>query len=355
MVRKNYAYVDWFRLPAALMVIAIHTAPFSSINPMLDTLFTYGLGRIAVPFFFMTTGYFVIAPYVFGNFSDGRKYRRFLKKNLLLYGAAILLYIPVMWYAGKLPRSIGSMIKMLVFDGTFYHLWYFPALLMGSVVLVGALKRFSAEKVLAGTIALYLAGLLGDSYYGLVYQVPVLRMLYGRMFQISSYTRNGIFYAPLFLLMGMLLAKAAKGRSLPENGQSGKGYGRRKCAIGFLAALLIMLLESCMTDHFDLQRHNSMYLALPAVTYFLYKLLLIPGRKAPVFLRSGTAFLYIIHPIGIIMVRGAAGKWKLEKLLVENSLIHYGMVCIVSLCMMMVWLYLDERRERYVRKRQSLD
>lgn len=355
MVRKNYAYIDWFRLPAALMVIAIHTAPFSGINPVLDTIVTYGLGRIAVPFFFMTTGYFVIAPYVFGNFADGRKYRRFLKKNLLLYGAAILLYIPVMWYAGKFPHSMGALIKMLVFDGTFYHLWYFPALLMGSAVLVWALKRFPAEKVFLGTTALYLAGLLGDSYYGLTCRVPVLRILYEGMFQISSYTRNGIFYAPLFLLMGMLLAKGAAGRRSSKNSREQKWHGGWEYVMGFLSALLIMLSESCVTAHFDLQRHSSMYLALPAVMYFLYKLLLIPGGKAPEFLRSGTAFLYVIHPIGIIIVRGAAGRWKLEKLLVDNSLIHYAMVCIVSLCMMMVWLYLDERRKHFVRKRQSMD
>lgn len=298
MVRKNYAYIDWFRLPTALMVIAIHTAPFSGINPVLDTIVTYGLGRIAVPFFFMTTGYFVIAPYVFGNF---------------------------------------------------------PALLMGSAVLVWALKRFPTEKVFLGTTALYLAGLLGDSYYGLTCRVPVLRILYEGMFQISSYTRNGIFYAPLFLLMGMLLAKGAAGRRSSKNSREQKWHGGWEYVMGFLAALLIMLSESCVTAYFDLQRHSSMYLALPAVMYFLYKLLLIPGGKAPEFLRSGTAFLYVIHPIGIIIVRGAAGRWKLEKLLVDNSLIHYAMVCIVSLCMMMVWLYLDERRKHFVRKRQSMD
>ena len=62
MRRAVYAGVDWFRLPAALLVIAIHTAPLSGISKGLDAAVTYGLGRIAVPFFLMTTGYFLLAP-----------------------------------------------------------------------------------------------------------------------------------------------------------------------------------------------------------------------------------------------------------------------------------------------------
>ena len=54
--------IDYFRVVAAFFVIAIHTAPFSSIEPRLDAVLTYGLCRIAVPFFLMTTGYFVLGP-----------------------------------------------------------------------------------------------------------------------------------------------------------------------------------------------------------------------------------------------------------------------------------------------------
>ncbi|MFW7419821.1 acyltransferase family protein [Vagococcus fluvialis] len=54
--------IDFFRIVAAGMVVAIHTFPFSSISPKLDELITLTLFRVAVPFFFMTTGYFLIGP-----------------------------------------------------------------------------------------------------------------------------------------------------------------------------------------------------------------------------------------------------------------------------------------------------
>lgn len=325
--RIQYGRVDWFRLAAALMVIAIHTAPFSMMEGYrLDAVLTYGLCRVAVPFFLMTSGYFVLASCVKSGGKD-RRYVQFLKKTLILYGGAVLLYAPVMWYAKKLPANPGELLKMLVFDGTFYHLWYFPALILGCMMAVWMLKGCGLYWALTIAGVLYFAGLLGDSYYGLIPDGSFLKNIYEGLFQVSSYTRNGIFYAPLFLLMGAALGE--KKNRCPR----AVGY------LGFILSLILMLLESYATDVCNLQRHSSMYLALPAVMYFLYQILLEGERTAPGFLRKGTAFLYVIHPIGIILVRGAADILGIELLLVENSLIHYGAACVVSLVMMVYYLY----------------
>ena len=61
--RKNYAAIDNFRLIAALLIVAIHTGPLESFSGTADFLVTYCAGRIAVPFFLMVTGFFVLAPY----------------------------------------------------------------------------------------------------------------------------------------------------------------------------------------------------------------------------------------------------------------------------------------------------
>lgn len=337
--------IDWFRLVAALMVIAIHTAPFDSINKNLDIVLTYGLGRIAVPFFLITSGYFVIGPYWQSGFQNRGKYVRFLKKILLLYGVSILLYIPLKWYAKKLPKSLLVALKMLIFDGTFYHLWYFPAVLLGTVLTVGLLKIGSKRQAAGIALFLYLIGLMGDSYYGISANVPLLHAFYEGIFLFSSYTRNGIFYAPLFLLMGALF------------------YRQIICPspVGCIAALLFLSFESGLTYYLGLQRHNSMYLSLPVAMYFFYPLLLAGSKKAPAYLRSGTSFLYIIHPISIVLVRAAAGMLKMEEYLVEQSLIHYCAVCALSLVLMAYDCYALQLvkyftgRNCHVSKRKSMD
>ena len=80
---------------------------------------------MAVPFFFMVTGHFVLGPGAGG--AEGLRPRgRQIKKILLLYLIAVVLYLPIGWYAGHY-QALGPLdvVRLLVFDGTFYHLWYF--------------------------------------------------------------------------------------------------------------------------------------------------------------------------------------------------------------------------------------
>ena len=208
--QKEYAGIDFFRIFAAVFVIAIHTAPFSAISDDLDFLLTYCLGRTAVPFFLMTTGYFVLGPWRAGGCGGGAKIRRFLKKTLLLYLAASLLYLPVNLYSGGFPDTAGGFLRMVFFDGTFYHLWYFPATALGCILTALLLKHFPGRTALLTASALWIFGLGGDSYFSLVSRLPALRFVYDTVFSVSSYTRNGVFFAPLFLLTGALLYESAR-------------------------------------------------------------------------------------------------------------------------------------------------
>ena len=77
MSRERYdTGIDWLRLAAAILVIAIHTSPLADFSETGDFILTRVLARIAVPFFFITSGYFLLSRY---HDSD-RKLRHFLKK-----------------------------------------------------------------------------------------------------------------------------------------------------------------------------------------------------------------------------------------------------------------------------------
>lgn len=80
--------------------------------------------RTAVPFFFMVTGYFIVP-----KMKTNRKaVLPSLFKLSFLYGICILLYLPLNLYSGQFQGiGPGGLLKKIFFDGTFYHLWYFPA------------------------------------------------------------------------------------------------------------------------------------------------------------------------------------------------------------------------------------
>ena len=315
--RKNFAGIDYFRFAAAFMVIAIHVAPLADWNETADYLITYCLARVAVPFFFMTTGFFVLAPYLTSGFRKKRTLCRFLMKNTMLYLAVSLLYLPVIIYSEQLPQNFPEFLKDLLLDGTFYHLWYFPAVLTGCLVLI-LLCRLSVTAAAVFSIIAYAIGLLGDSYYGIVKDIPVVSSIYDGIFQISSYTRNGIFFAPIFILLGALTAIYRI--RIPK----------RICRLGLAVSLLFLLAEGYLTYSNQLQKHNSMYLFLLPALFFLFRLLLTAPGQAPGWIRNGSMLLYVIHPAVIVVWHKAVKTIKLPGFLAENNFIEYLAVCVLS-------------------------
>ncbi|MCM1558733.1 MAG: serine racemase VanT catalytic subunit [Butyrivibrio sp.] len=373
---KNYGRLDQFRLIAAFLVIAIHTSPLTLFGADADFFFTRVLARVAVPFFFMVTGHFTLSALftpagnepnghdgnkpsenqrptgsMSGNVrgwdaSAGRAIKRCLIKLCLLYGVAVLLYLPLGIYAGHYRElSLRGVLRMLLFDGAFYHLWYFPACILG-ILIVSLLSRFCSLKG-AAVIAsfLYIAGLLGDSYFGLAVKIPFLKGAYEAMFRLFSYTRNGLFLAPLFLLLGILAGRipaAADSRRPTDTGEAEPASAlRRKArellsrplplAVCLAVSFAAMTTEAFLLRFFSLQRHDSMYVFLVPVMFFLYRLLLslpeVPSQKG---LRTAALWIYVLHPAFIVVVRGIAKPLHLTAVLVDNSLLHYLTVSLLS-------------------------
>ncbi|WP_201798201.1 acyltransferase family protein [Lachnotalea glycerini] len=134
--RKNYGGLDYFKLIAAFLIVSIHTSPLTGISFNADYLLTRVIARIAVPFFLMVTGFFILPDYLFSPNRNKSVIICFVKNTLIFYAGAILLYLPIGFYAG-LYRNLTFLdfFRLLVFDGTFYHLWYLPACISGVLLL----------------------------------------------------------------------------------------------------------------------------------------------------------------------------------------------------------------------------
>lgn len=313
---ESYSGIDYFRFIAALLIVAIHTSPLSSFSETGNFIFTRIVSRVAVPFFFMTSGFFLISRYT----CNAEKLGAFIKKTTLIYGVAILLYIPINVYNGyfKMDNLLPNIIKDIVFDGTLYHLWYLPAAIVGAVIAWYLVKQWAYRKAFAVTLVLYIVGLFGDSYYGIAENIPSLNSFYHLIFQVSDYTRNGIFFAPIFFVLGGYISDDKDKLSF------------KKSIIGFTTCFSLMFAEALTLHRFELQRHDSMYVfLLPSICFLFYFLMHFKGKNRAQ-LRTISLIIYIIHPFVIVLIRLFAKITHLQNALVENSLIHYLLVCIIS-------------------------
>lgn len=320
MQQQGYKGIDYFRVIAVLLVIAIHTSPLQCYNETADFILTRILARTAVPFFLMATGFFLLPRLM----ADGKHtvWAGFVKKTIVLYIIAMLIYLPLNIYAGHFAnQSLSTLIKAVLFNGTFYHLWYLPASILGMLVVYQLTNWLSPKVLLLSVVGLYVIGLFGDSYYGLSAQVPFLQFFYSGIFSLFDYTRNGLFFAPLFIAMGGWLAHAKRPCQITH------------CTVGLVAATALLVFEALLLQKHGLQRHDSMYFMLIPCMYFLFQMLLLWQGTSKKHLRKFCMYAYIAHPLCIVLVRGLAKVTGSEVLLIDNSIIHFiAVVTITFIC-----------------------
>ncbi|GMQ60005.1 serine racemase VanT catalytic subunit [Vallitalea sediminicola] len=316
MNRREYAGIDYFRIIAAVLIVAIHTSPLLMINETANFILTRSIARVAVPFFFMTSGFFL-----FSNSNlNKERLNRFLKKTALLYLVSIVIYLPINIYNGYFKQDFLflTILKDIFFDGTIYHLWYLPASMLGAVISFYLIKKIGCYKALKLTLLLYGIGLMGDSYFGIIESSRILNIFYKKLFLLSSYTRNGLFFAPVFFILGGIIARQRR------------QYSLKLCLVGTLGSTILMIVEGLLLNSLGLQRHDSMYIMLIPCMFFLYQLLILwKGHSLPI-LRNTAMIIYIIHPMTIVIIRLIGKSMNLQKILADNNLIHYIVVLVCS-------------------------
>ena len=109
----------------------------------------------------------------------------YTKKILKIYLLCILLYLPINIYMGSFKNiDIIIILKDIFINGTLYHLWYFPALIVGVWITYYLVKKLGRKKTLIATILLYIIGVFGDSYYGITIMNQITKNIYELIFNI---------------------------------------------------------------------------------------------------------------------------------------------------------------------------
>lgn len=322
--------LDPFRLIAAFLVVANHTSPLLSLNEDADFILTRIVARVAVPFFLMVSGYFLADAF---EQKDHRYLLKYGKKIALLYGLSIVLFLPLNLYAGHYSGEGGWIRfgKDVLFNGTFYHLWYLPGLLTGILLVYWFRLNLGQAQTLLITVILYGIGLFGDSYYGIAAQIPSLNAMYDGIFGLFDYTRNGIFMVPIFLMMGMILAKRSPKQPLPVY------------AVGLAISFGLLLSEGLWLRSQALQRHDSMYIMLIPAMWCLFVCLLKMKSRVSKTMRDLAMIIYIVHPWMIVIIRLIAKWLHLENVLVANQLLHFLAVSLLSLLSAVLVIKMQDR------------
>jgi serine/alanine racemase len=198
-------FLNIMKLLMAFFVMVVHFSPFKTIDPLLHFISIHGFTRIAVPFFILSSGYLISENGKIGE----KRLSKTLKKLAKLYVFWTLLYSPlilaqVVYSPDSTPWWI-NLTRNVFFEGSFIHLWYLIATIIGLLIVTRLMAWMNMKLVVLVVLLLFILGVLGDSYYGWSITVPVLSSFKAVLFQFIRTTRNGIFFAPIFLIGGILI------------------------------------------------------------------------------------------------------------------------------------------------------
>ena len=79
---RQYPAVDMMKFICAFLVIVVHTYPFYEVWPDLGFVTSNILGRIVIPFFFISAGYFM---QIGRCHKDENYFRSYIKRLVKLY------------------------------------------------------------------------------------------------------------------------------------------------------------------------------------------------------------------------------------------------------------------------------
>lgn len=160
--------LDIVKFIAALLVVGVHANFLNDISPTVAKVVNAALGRMAVPFFACVTGYFLTKH----EKKDSRGWIKNIKSLLSYYVVFSVIYI--IWgftqheFAGlSVGDLIYTIVKRFVMYGTYYHLWFFPCMILGVVILHFAIK-WKCEKIfwIIGILC-YVFGACTYTWYGI--------------------------------------------------------------------------------------------------------------------------------------------------------------------------------------------
>ncbi len=204
----QYPRLNLMKFIGAFLVIAIHTHPFFNLSWGLDFFVVNIVGRVAVPFYLITSGFFFY-PKV-ANGMNKTKIRDYVLKLIQLYVVWSLIYLMInfsTYFVGKSPViALVHVVRNFLFTAIDVHLWYLSAVAFGIIVIVVILRMFDWRVLIGVNVGCILLLLLTQTYAGLIQGTVIASVLalYERLFGGLA---NSFIMAIPFLTIGMLIRK----------------------------------------------------------------------------------------------------------------------------------------------------
>lgn len=287
----NYGMLSVVKLIAAILVVMIHTMAFSSLSEDLWVATSLGICRVAVPFFFIISGYF------FYNLKDNSERMKRIKKYTIFYCKAVLFEVVIsIVYLIYIIKDIPflTLIKGLLFIGVTGSLWYVSSMIIGLLFITPFLKKSCYKSLVIISIIFFAFGLAGDSYYG-IFSNTIIGTATDIYRNIFIMMQVGVTASVPFLTLGILVNKF----NILEKIKKPEAW--------IIVGSLLLLIETFILYKKEIALDYNLYISLlilaPALFIWTMNSKKKVSERISILCRKLSILVYIVHqPIAILLV-----------------------------------------------------
>ena len=205
---RDFKVIDILKLFFCLCIVALHSRAL--INWKYVYYIQNGVFRLAVPFFFCTSGFFIGK-----KIQSGKSAQSVIHNFIVRVFPAYLLFLIIntLFYIRDLvviKHLGGKEIVINVFKSLIFYpqgaLWYVWASIIALLILKPFIESNKVRLAVFLGVGLYSFALIGNTYYFLI-ENTILQKVIDFYLNYFISTRNGLFVGLLFMSLGIECSK----------------------------------------------------------------------------------------------------------------------------------------------------
>ncbi len=334
--RKQYASLDVAKFIAAILIIVLHTSPLSSYSSIISFGLRDIVTIIAVPFFFITSGFLFCGKLNTLKEKERSEYfKQYIKRLMVMYlfwSAVYFIFVIREWLIEGFEISfVFQYVKEFFVKGSYATIWFLPALITSVAIIYFLHKKLSYKKIFIIGIPFYIIACMGSSYYGLVDDVPVINTLFEVYFSFFETIKNGILFGWVFVALGGVFSEI----EIPK-----------KPVRNFILSgifFVLVAIEAVVQEYLGWATNgvDTKLMLLPlSVFIFMFVLNLnIHTSKVCIWMRKLSLMMFLSQRIFLSLFH----IFLSETIFVTNSIVYFIAILISTLAFSIVFIKRSER------------
>lgn len=314
----------------ALLLVLAHTASEKVKLPYLIDL-PLSIYIIAVPFFFLCSGYLFFIKIYSQDSNDGKHslYLTFSKRILIMYALWSGIYFSFVlmdWLINGVSfAEVVRYFHISLVLTTYPTIWFLPALWIATTIVYFIVihLNFSIRKFVLFSSFLYLCGGGFYSYASLFEVTNYISQIYTDWFITW---RNGIFNGLVFVTLGAYIAKIKL-----------QNFRFSYSLIGSLLFLILFVSEAfLMKSIISTSDANFIFMLIPFTFYFFILVckIKVPNNSCYVFFRNMSMLIFLSQRLFLTAIPNILPKELIEPLSVNpyfGTLVYLAAPIVFSL------------------------